>query len=209
MPYSQCGQDESIVKFYKGKKNGFFVEIGAADGIQLSNTYMLEKDYEWSGICVEAIPEQYTKLVSNRPGSSCCNMAVYNESNTTVSFDISNNCSLLSGINTHIDKHAEYVNSNKTTVSVQTISLNDLLAKYNAPSFIDYLSLDTEGSEYEILKNFNFDNYTFGYIDVEHNQVEPRRTNIRRLLLDNGYAYIGENVHDDKYVHRSTINLLF
>ena len=209
MPYSQWGQDESIVKFYKGKKNGFFVEIGAADGIELSNTYMLEKDYEWSGICVEAIPEQYTKLVSNRPRSSCCNMAVYNESNNTVTFDISNGYSLLSGINTHIDKHAEYVNSNKPTVSVQTISLNDLLAKYNAPSFIDYLSLDTEGSEYEILKTLNFENFKFGYIDVEHNHVEPRRTNIRQLLLNNGYAYIGENLGDDRYVHSSVVNLIF
>lgn len=209
MPYSQWGQDESIVKFYKGKKNGFFIEIGAADGIELSNTYMLEKEYGWSGICVEPIPEQYTKLVKNRPHSSCLNMAVYNESNNTVSFDISNGYSLLSGINTHIDKHAEYVNANKTTISVQTISLNDLLAEYNAPSFIDYLSLDTEGSEYEILKNFNFGKYIFGYIDVEHNHIEPRRTDIRKLLLNNGYAYIGENCGDDQYVHSSVVNLLF
>jgi len=209
MPYSQWGQDETIVNFYKGKKNGFFIEIGAADGIQLSNTYMLEQEYGWSGICVEPIPDQYTKLVSNRPRSYCLNMAVYNESHQTVEFDIANVCSLLSGISSHIDRHGAIVNSDKTTVSVQTISLNDLLFKYNAPSFIEYLSLDTEGSEYEILKNFNFNKYIFGYIDVEHNQVEPRRTHIRQLLLNNSYAYIGENCGDDRYVHGSTINLLF
>ena len=75
----------------------------------------------------------------------------------------------------------------------------DLLEKYNAPSFIEYMSIDTEGSEYEILSVFNFDKYKFGLIHVEHNYEEPKRQLIKELLLKNGYTYIGEHKHDDFY----------
>ena len=84
-----------------------------------------------------------------------------------------------------------------------TISLLDVLDNANAPLFIEYMSLDTEGSELEILKNFDFRKYTFGLIDVEHNFVEPRRTEIKNLLLSNGYIYIGGNQWDDMYKHSS------
>jgi predicted transcriptional regulator len=65
------------------------------------------------------------------------------------------------------------------------------------------MSLDTEGSELEILKSFDFKTYTIGLIDVEHNFVEPRRSEIRKLLLANGYEYIEENKWDDRYKHKT------
>ena len=110
---------------------------------------------------------------------------------------------MLSGIAEHIDFHKSTVDSNKSTIQVNTISLLDVLEKAKAPSFIDYMSLDTEGSELEILKAFNFEKYTFGLIDVEHNYVEPRRSEIKTLLLSNGYIYKGENKWDDMYKHNS------
>ena len=94
-------------------------------------------------------------------------------------------------------------NKNKQTIQVKTLTLFDLLEKANAPKFIDYLSIDTEGSEYEILKNFDFSKYTFGLIDVEHNFVEPRRSLIKNLLILNGYIYKGQNEFDDMYYHNS------
>jgi FkbM family methyltransferase len=141
--------------------------------------------------------------VINRPNSICFKEAVYNESDLTVTFDIANNSLLASGISDHIDCHKSAVESNKTSIQVRTLSLLDVLQKSNAPSFIEYMSLDTEGSEYEILKAFDFSKYTFGWIDVEHNYVEPRRTDIRKLLKKNGYVYIGENAWDDMYKHYS------
>jgi len=66
-----------------------------------------------------------------------------------------------------------------------------------------YMSLDTEGSEFEILKNFDFEKYTFGLIDVEHNNIESRRAEIKNLLLLKGYIYKGENQWDDMYKHNS------
>lgn len=197
--YSQIGQDIAVLEYYKNKEGGYFVEVGAADGIDLSNTYLLETKYKWKGICVEPIPEQYKKLITNRPNSKCSNDAVYYKTGITLNFDIANNGNLISGITEHIDAHKKLVDANKTTISVKTISLTDLLEQYGAPTFIEYLSLDTEGSEYEILKDFNFDKYKFGLIDVEHNFIEPRRSQIKDLLLSNGYEYVRENNFDDSY----------
>jgi hypothetical protein len=141
----------------------------------------------------------------NRPNSICINEAVYNKSELTVTFDIANNCDLLSGISEHIDKHKHIVEENKTTIEVKTITLLDVLDKSNAPSFIEYMSLDTEGTELEILKVFDFEKYTFGLIDIEHNWIEPRRTEMKELLLSNGYSYKGQNKWDDMYVHNSLV----
>jgi len=206
MSYSQIGQDLEVIKFYNNKEGGFFIEIGASDGIELSNTYLLEKNYQWKGICCEPIPARFEKLVVNRPNSICFNEAVYNQSGLTLNFDISNdinNSDLLSGISECIDAHKSTVDNNKTKIYVKTLSLVDILDKSNAPLFIEYMSIDTEGSELEILKNFNFEKYIFGLIDIEHNFVEPRRTIIKNLLLSKGYIYKGENRWDDMYKHSS------
>lgn len=197
--YSQFGQDVEIVKLYKHKRNGFFLEIGASDGKELSNTYLLETNYDWKGICVEPIPYRFADLVRNRPRSKCSDRAVFHTSGLDVVFAIANNGDGLSGIQDTIDCHKALVDANKTEIVVKTITLKDLLDTLGAPAYIDYLSLDTEGSEYEILKGFDFQKYRFGYIDVEHNFVEPRRTQIRELLTSNGYEYMRENSVDDCY----------
>lgn len=203
MSRSQIGQDLSVLKFYNNKREGYFVEVGATDGIHFSNTYHLEKDYAWRGICVEPVPHNYAKLCKNRPTAHCSDYAVYNTSGSSVDFDVAGS-NVLSGITSHISaKWAAHIGTNKTTIKVDTITLADLLDKYNAPNFIEYLSLDTEGSEYEILKVFDYNKYVFGLIDVEHNSIEPQRTQIRELLVANGYIYIGPNRWDDCYRHNS------
>ena len=60
--FSQIGQDKRVLDFYQNKKNGYFVEVGANDGKRLSNTYLLEKDYNWKGICIEPVPSLLKKL---------------------------------------------------------------------------------------------------------------------------------------------------
>lgn len=206
MSYSQFNQDLEVVEFYKSKKNGYFVDIGAYDGVEYSNTYLLEKEYDWKGICIEPTPYNFDKLVENRPNSACINKACYSKSNTKVPFSIANNFDMLSGISHCIDSfHVHEVNANKTEIFVETITLNDVLRENNAPSFIDYLSLDTEGSEFEILQKFRFSDYTFGIIHVEHNFVEHNRLRIQHLLLSNNYAYIKESHYDDFYIHKSQL----
>jgi FkbM family methyltransferase len=204
MSYSQLKQDIAIVDFYKQKQNGFFVDIGASDGITISNTYLLEKKYNWKGICVEPVQSVFDQLVKNRK-AYCSNKAVFSKSNEIVKFDIShyNGNAELSGIQEFIDYHKHRVDEDKTTVDVITITINDLLEQANAPSFMEYLSIDTEGSELEILKELRFDKYMFGRIDLEHNHQEPRRSLMRELLTSNGYNYLKENAVDDCYVHSS------
>jgi len=203
MSFSQLGQDLKVIDFYKNKKDGFFIEIGANDGINLSNTYLLEKEYNWKGICCEPLPHIFDQLVMNRPNSICYREAVYNKSGLSLIFNIAHHSELLSGIAEHIDAHKNTVDSNKTTIQVETISLLDVLDKANAPKFIEYMSIDTEGSELEILRNFDFDKYTFGLIDVEHNYIEDKRAEIKNLLISKGYIYIGPNAWDDMYQHSS------
>jgi FkbM family methyltransferase len=92
-----------------------------------------------------------------------------------------------------------------TTYEVETVTLSDLLLTHNAPSYIDFLSIDTEGSEYEILKAFDFSKYSFGLICVEHNFTENREK-ISSLLIENGYSQVYPELSawDDWYVGART-----
>lgn len=196
---SQLGQDTDVLQTYNFKKRGFFVEIGANDGVRLSNTLLLERDYDWKGICVEPDPVVFENLVKNRK-SICVQKAMYNVSDATVSFSVNPN-SLLSGISTHIMERVRQNTSN--VIEVSTINMNDLLDKNNAPKFIEYLSLDTEGTEFEILESTDFTKYTFGVIHVEHNYQVERRQKIRSILEKNGYVFFKQVKWDDSYIHSS------
>lgn len=207
--YSQLNQDVNVINFYNGKKNGFFIDIGAHNGISLSNTYLLEKEYEWTGICIEPNPHVFEKLCVNRPNTLNIDIPLSNKDNETVVFtSINDKDEMLSGIKKYINHHKSTINSNKhkKEILLKTATLTTLLNRYtNIPSLIDYISLDTEGSEYEILKGFDFTKYKVGIFDIEHNYVEPTRSNIKKLLESNGYVRHMENKWDDSYVHKSLI----
>lgn len=199
--YSQIGQDLDVLKLYSNKSSGTFIEIGASDGKNLSNTYLLEQ-LGWKGVCVEPIPEKFELLQKNRTAINF-NKAAYNVSGKQIEFTVAES-SLLSGITHEFDAHKPQKDTSRQ-ILVETITLNDLIHQSGLPSFIDYLSLDTEGSEYEILKVFDFSKYTFGTIHVEHNNIKPKRQNIRSLLMSHGYNFLQENKWDDYYVHKSLI----
>jgi FkbM family methyltransferase len=202
MSYSQLGQDLDVLNLYSNKRTGTFIEIGASDGKTLSNTYLLEQ-LGWKGLCVEPIPEKFELLQKNRHCTTS-NKAVYNVSGQHIPFTVATS-SLYSGITSEIDKYHS-VKETGTTISIETITLNDLISESGLPSFIEYLSLDTEGSEYEILKAVDFGKYTFGTIHVEHNYIMPKRQQIRSLLVSHGYTFVQEKKWDDYYVHSSLIS---
>jgi len=196
--YSQLNQDIKVINFYNNKNYGYFVEIGANDGLLLSNTYLLEKNYNWKGICIEPLPDKFIELKNNRPNSICIDKAIYNETGLILDFSVHE---LGSGITDNIDCYLH--NKNSPQIKVETSLLNDILIQCNAPLFIEYLSIDTEGTEYEILKTIDYNKYIFGIIHIEHNYIEPKRKMIKDLLLSNGYIYLGENQWDDEYIHSS------
>jgi|LauGreStaDraftv2_3_1035109.scaffolds.fasta_scaffold12342_2 hypothetical protein len=202
MSTSQFGQDIHVIQnIYKNKKNGYFVEIGAYDGISMSNTNYLEKHFNWKGICVECNPLWYSRLINNRPNSINYDYAVYNKDNQTLDFinDDTGGCSGFVETNSH--KHILH----KQIITVNTRKLTTILDMANAPNFIEFLSLDTEGSEYEILNSHDFDKYKFGYICVEHNFIEANRKKIRELLETKGYRFYRENNVDDDFIHESLL----
>ena len=202
--FSQFGQDLIVINYYNKKRDGYFLEIGASDGILISNCYTLEKNLGWSGICVEVIPYKFEQLQKNR-NCICINKAIFNKSNESVKFSIhkygEHNEDGISGITDYLDKHKEKVLKNETQIDVETLSLVDLLTQNNAPPLIDYLSLDTEGTELEILQSNDYKKYNFGFISVEHNFIEPRRTKIKKLLCDNNYKFFGSKNADDFYIY--------
>lgn len=201
--YSQINQDLNVLSFFGSKSDMYFADIGAFDGKTQSNSFLLEKKYNWKGICAEPLPSAFQKLTECR-SCICENSAVFSKSNLSLEFSA---WGVLSGITDYINDtpYHSYAKEKGKKIKVNTITLQDLLDKYNAPKIIQYLSLDTEGSELEILKAVDFSTYKFLYINLEHNQVEPRRTEIRKLLLDNGYLYKGENEFDDDYIHETTV----
>jgi FkbM family methyltransferase len=191
--HSQFGQDIVVAEFFQMRRDGYFIELGAYDGVDLSNTYSLEKELGWSGICIEALPDMFALLEKNR-ACICVQSAVYSEGG--LEFEFSDD-KYLSGITQHIDKHMEAIEFPK--IKVQTRTLTDIMDEHNMPSYIEYLSLDTEGSELEILRGIDWSRYSFGYINIEHNFVEPRRKEMREFLESRGYRYLRENFYDDDY----------
>ena len=139
MSYSQIGQDIEVLKVYNNKLNGFFVEIGASNGVGYSNTFLLETKYNWKGICVEPLPYLFAELCKNRPNSICLEKAVYKESDKDIMFDIVDEADMLSGISECISDHSHLVKSNKTQITVKTITFNDLLEHKNI--FNDFTSI--------------------------------------------------------------------
>lgn len=185
--YSQLGQDIWILENTNYMTNGFFIDIGAYDGITISNTYLLEKQFNWNGICVEP-SSAFNQLKINRQ-SILENICIYSKSNTFVEFHETLNNLELSGIKNSFkpDDHEQYRSNNYNVYKIITISLTDLCIKHNCPDIMDYLSIDTEGSELKILIGHNFNKYRFRYITVEHNKNINYRKKINRFLIDNGY----------------------
>lgn len=197
---SQLGQDVLALSRVGIDKAGFFVEFGATNGIDLSNTFLLEKEFGWQGILCEPARSWQEDLKRVR---DCVidNRCVYSSSGEVVSFS-ETAVGELSTISRFMNSDANKVlRKASATYQVETVSLIDLLRTHDAPKYIDFLSIDTEGSEFEILNSFDFEQYSFGLICVEHNFTE-NRANLRTLVTSKGYSQIYPefSAFDDWYV---------
>lgn len=196
---SQLRQDLMVASYLNYKKKGYFVEFGATNGKDLSNTYLLEKEFLWDGILAEPAKIWHREIKKNRSVNINFN-CIYSKSNMQIPF-IETKISELSTIIkfSKTDSHM-FHRKNGKIYNTKSISLEDLLKKYKAPKNIDYLSIDTEGSEYEILKKFNFEKYNFKIITCEHN-YNYNRKKIYKLLTKKGYVRRFANISkfDDWY----------
>jgi FkbM family methyltransferase len=197
---SQFGQETFVLAILDWKRGGFFVEFGALDGVTHSNTLFLEKKYGWNGLLAEPAQELHEALKLNR-NCAIDERAVWNESGRELNFRVTN----ARGLSTldsywNSDGHA----SLRQTVDlypVKTVSLVDLLDSHLVPKEIDYMSIDTEGSELDIIREFPFDKYNISIITIEHNYSENREK-ICDIMRNNSYVRVFEDLSkvDDWYV---------
>jgi len=175
--HSQLGQDLWAMQQSDFKQNGYFIEIGAADGVELSNTYALEKYLGWSGICVE--PTQAIEQLMKNRDCIAENRCVWARSGEKMEF-LSRG--LYGGI---VPEEYRGQFDPKEIHMKETISLEDVLKEHNAPSYIDYMSIDTEGTELDIISSFDFNSYHIALMTIEHN---GRRQEIAGYLRRYGYT---------------------
>lgn len=190
------------------RQNGFFVEFGATDGVQGSNSYLMEKTFGWSGILAEPARCWHAALQRNR-SVTISQKCVWREGGVRLPFRETRDAgfSTLDAL-TAQDRHA----SRRVPAGiyeVDTVSLLELLSEHSAPKVIDYMSIDTEGSEFDILESFDFQSYRPLVLTIEHN-YRPDRDKMVALMHGHGYlrAPIGVSAYDDWFVCKTLADRL-
>lgn len=191
---SQYGQSTLIGKLFFPHEKGFFVDVGARDGICISNTFQLELS-GWSGICIEPHPDLFSKLQQSRK-VNCVNAAVSNI-NSHLEFvkfleEPYGNSGLLSSFR-FPDRLKQIKHE---IIKVQSLPLTDILDKFNAPAKIHYLDIDVEGHELSVIKSIDFEKYAFDFIGVETNPAYKNYQPIIDHLVSYSYKPIIQ-LHSD------------
>jgi len=177
--------------------------------MNLSNTALLERSFNWTGILAEPARRWHEVLTRNRR-CAIDTRCVWSDSNQRLNFAETGEAEL-STLSRFVEIKDPHREKRRTAIEyeVDTVSLNDLLEEYSAPDSIDYVSVDTEGSEYEILSAFDFDRRQIRVITVEHNYDGDQRNRLHGLLVERGFVRVLEDTSawDDWYVNRSMVPL--
>ena len=188
-------QTRFVVEYFNEPRDLFFVEIGANDGTSWSNSYYLERELGWNGICIEPHPTMFEKLSRDR-NCVCLNVAVGDTEAEVDFFSIEGDwpANMLSGVlDNYESQHKERVmeeykkyGGTASIVKVKCLPFGEILKRYNVTR-IDYLSIDTEGSEIPILKSIDFASVDIGLLGVE---VNYDQTPVDDILAKHGYKFI-------------------
>ena len=210
---SQLYQD-MFASFVIGDKfDKTFFEFGATNGIDLSNSYTLEKYLNWEGTLSEPSPQWHDELKKNRPHTNIVSECIWSESNKELNFFVSD-VGVLSSLEDFKESDKISMPGNTQarlksgkSIIVKTISLNDIIEKQFNSKTPSYISIDTEGSEYEILKNFNFKKYRPLVFTIEHNFTELQ-LKIDELMYLNEYIRVFKSltVFDAWYVAKEVFD---
>ena len=197
---SQVGQDKLVMGLLKNQPDGFFIDLAANDATNLSNTYQLEKQLKWNGICIEPNPIYWTSLSHRK-----CHIAaavVGKNRMEEIQFRMYPDLKKRApsgGIEGYIDP--KIPRSKEKSVDLYTVPFLEILEKFDAPNVIEYLSLDVEGSEFFVMEAFPFDRYKFKVLTIER----PRQELVD-LLIRHDYIYLAANTIDGEetsWVHKS------
>lgn len=199
---SQIEQERWVLAMCLGRRDGRFAEIGAFDGVLHSNTCFLERDFGWSGLLVEPNPLLFAKLAASRK-ATYLERAVHREGGQLLSFVASQEIGTLAEY-AEADGYAEHRRqaiSENGLITVSTITFDEMdAADGQGGAGFDYVSLDTEGSELDILRTIDLRRHAIALFTIEHNFVEPRREQMRTLLAEAGYQRLNVGF-DDWYWH--------
>jgi FkbM family methyltransferase len=201
--YSQYGQDKFLnEKIFKNQRDGFFFDIGANDGITFSNTYYFEKNLNWSGICVEPIQTTFEKLTKNRTSDNI-NGCISDFEGTDTFYEISGYSEMLSGLKSkYHESHLERIRNEVKEfggdikeIEVTCYNINNILLAKGIEK-VDYLSIDIEGGEKDLLKVVDFKNFCFDYITIENNYDDNE---IRQIMESKKFKKIAVLGCDELY----------
>jgi len=202
--YSQVGQDRFLLEsFFRGKRGGVFLDIGAYDGETFSNTAFFERSMGWTGLCVEPLPTAFAKLTATRK-SLCENLCVGDfegEADFTEANDPHGpNEQMFSGLAAHQSprdvSRMDGLNMVRVPRRVQVTKLSTLLTKHSLFD-IDFCSIDTEGAELAVLSSFDPAKFRVGVFAIENNWDDER---IPKLMAEKGYEFFARLEQD--YIFR-------
>jgi len=202
--FSQEGQD-LILSTYFSKKNGYFVDIGAYDGISISNTYYFEKVLGWKGIAIEPNPEIFSKLTKNRT-CECINACISDKDEKNEFLLIKGHSEMLSGIiNKYHSRHLRRIEREKLKfankaekITVNCYTLQNLLNIRDIKE-VDILSIDTEGGEFDIINAFDFKKISINAVVIENPYSDWR---IWDKLYNEGFICVARTCGDEIYVNK-------
>jgi FkbM family methyltransferase len=201
---------------YCNYSNGYYVELGANDGITQSNSFYFEKKKQWKGVLIEPSPNNYLKCRKNRDPSNkfFCNACVsFDYNQEYVEMVYANLMTISKNIEKDLDSESAFLNrslkylnkyEDHFTFGAKAKTLTDILKTANSPNIIDFLSLDVEGSEMEVLKGLDFASYKFHYLLIESRSLEI----LKEFLLPCGYVLESKfSQHDFLFKNQDSVFL--
>lgn len=173
-----------ILEYISNIDNGFYIEAGAYDGVLQSNTKFLEEEYNWTGILIEPSPKVFLELEKNRPNNINVNKCLvspwHNSKTIKGAFD---NGPMSSVGNIRNLKNVELID-------VECDTLENILDYYDIQK-IDFMTVDTEGYELEVLQGLNLLKHRPLYIMIEI--YENQKNELFQFMEDMNYILL-ENI---------------
>lgn len=194
---AQILQDLAFLKFFpEVNNNGYFVEVGVGDGIHVSNSYLFEKKFGWDGLLIEPNPV-FGSLIPKNRSAKLDTRAANLLQKASAEFLV---CSELSRL---VDSgHDDHHKREGETTTVATATLSQILDENAAPKRIQFMSIDTEGTEYDVLRSLDFTKYHVDFLTIEHNYNKSKQDQIRKHMEILGYKCVSTtaSLWDDWFV---------